>query len=211
MTDSGSFPDLLPAFPHTAEFIVNGRPTMHDVDFQPSCGYVSIDEARILWQAARDFPGTWCEIGSHTGFSGAHIAHGLDDHGVGDGALVAIEPQYVYLDFFRRARANWHRADVDHLIFPIAALSGSYFDGCRETFTGAFVDGDHEPGKPQEDAATLLPRMAGRCVIVLHDGVGQPVLDAADWLAEQGFTVRIYDTMARLVVCWRGDWEPPEL
>lgn len=201
MTD---FPDLLPTFPHTAEFIVNGQPTLHDVDFQPSCGYVSIDEARILWNCAR-------AIGSHTGFSGAHIADGLAaDGNIDVAALVAIEPQYVYLDFFQRARENWQRASVDELIYPVAALSTSYFEGCRETFTGAFVDGDHEPGKPLEDARMLLPHLADRAVVVFHDGVGAPVWEAARFMEVQGFQLREFNTMARLLVCWRGDdeWEP---
>lgn len=197
------FPDLLPAFPHTAEFQVHGQTTLHDVDFQPSCGYVSIEEARILFNCARAFRGTWVEIGSHTGFSGAHIAAaGVD--------LVAVEPQYVYLDFFARARENWRRAGVDEQIYPIAALSSSYFEGCRETFAGGFIDGDHDPGKPLEDARMLLPRLADRAVVVLHDGVGEPVWHAARFLERKGFRVRAFETMAQLIVCWRGDdsWEP---
>jgi predicted O-methyltransferase YrrM len=207
------FPDLLPAFPHTAEFVVNGKPTRHDVDFQPSCGYVSIDEARILWQAARDFPGVWCEIGSHTGFSGAHIAHGL----FGSGGLVAIEPQFVYLDFFQRARSNWQRADhvaqfpIDGTIFPVAALSKDYFAGCVETFAGGFIDGDHSPGEPLHDARMLLPRLAERAVVIFHDGSGQPVHEAAAFMRHQGFEVRAYPTMGSLMVCWRGEWEAPEI
>jgi len=204
MTD---FPNLLPAFPHTAEFIVHGQTTLHDIDFQPSCGYVSVQEARLLWQAARDFPGTWCEVGSHTGWSGAHIAYGLDD--LGD--LVAIEPQFVYLDFFKRARDNWHRAGVDPFIYPVAALGKDYFAGCVETFSGGFIDGDHSPGKPLEDARMLMPHLADRSVVLFHDGVGEPVHEAASYMRHQGFQVKVLETMARMVVCWRGEWEPPEL
>ena len=204
MTD---FPNLLPAFPHTAEFIVNGLPTLHDIDFQPSCGYVSIEEARILWQCARDFPGTWVEIGSHTGWSGAHIADGL----LGSyGRVVAIEPQFVQLDFFVRARQNWHRAKIDHRIFPVAALSKDYFAGCVETFSGAFVDGDHSVGEPLHDARMLLPRLADRAVVIFHDGSGAPVHEAAAFMGHQGFTVRVYGTMGTMVVCWRDEWTPPD-
>jgi predicted O-methyltransferase YrrM len=206
-----TFPDLLPAFPHTAEFIVNGLPTLHDIDFQPSCGYVSIEEARILWQCARDFPGTWVEIGSHTGFSGAHIADGLVAPNAPWGRLVAIEPQFVYLDFFARARENWRRAFVDEVVFPVAALSKDYFAGCVETFSGAHVDGDHGLGKPLEDARMLLPRLAERAVVIFHDGSGQPVHEAAAFMGHQGFQVRTYSTMGTLTVCWRGEWDGVEL
>lgn len=206
-----AFPDLRPAFPHTAEFIVNGKPTLHDIDFQPSCGYVSVDEARILWQCARDFPGTWCEIGSHTGWSGAHIARGLRPPDEWSGKLVAIEPQFVYLSFFERARDNWQRAEVDDVIFPVAARSQDYFAGCVETFAGVFVDGDHSPGEPLKDARMVLPRLAERAVVVFHDGSGQPVHEAAAFMGAQGFTVHVYPSMATLTVCWRGEWEPPEM
>lgn len=205
MTD---FPNLLPAFPHTAEFVVHGQTTLHDIDFQPSCGYVSVQEARMLWQAARDFPGTWCEVGSHTGWSGAHIAHGLLES---FGRVVAIEPQFVYLDFFVRARQNWQRAKLDHRIFPVAALSKDYFAGCVETFAGAHIDGDHSPRKPLEDARMLMPHLADRSVVFFHDGVGDPVHEAAAYMKHQGFQVRVFETMARMVVCWRGEWDGLEL
>jgi len=203
------FPNLLPAFPHTAEFIVHGQTTLHDIDFQPSCGYVSVQEARLLWRAARDFPGDWVEIGSHTGWSGAHIAHGL--YGEPSASLVAIEPQFVYLDFFRRARANWRRAGLDGMVFPVAALSKDYFAGCVETFSGAHIDGNHDAGEPLHDARMLMPHLADRSVVLFHDGVGAPVHEAAHFMQAQGFQVKVFQTMAQMIVCWRGEWEAPEL
>jgi predicted O-methyltransferase YrrM len=200
-----SCPDLRQAFPHTEEFIVNGLPTRHDVDFHPSCGYVSQDEARLLWLIARAFRGVWCEIGSHTGWSGAHIAAARV-------ALVAIEPKFVYLSFFRRARHNWRRAGVDHRIYPVAARSGDYFKDCRETFAGVFVDGDHEPDHPLEDARDLLPHLADRGVVVFHDFNVKPIRGAVTWLVRHhGFRFHVYNTVGMLTVCWRGDddWRPP--
>lgn len=191
-------PDLLPAFPHTAELIVNGHATLHDVDFDTSCGYVSIDEARILWFLALAFPGVWVEIGSHTGFSGAHIAAaGVE--------LFALDPAYHDSAFRARAVENWTRAGVRHRIRDIPGSSRDWLPGLGVTIDGAFVDGDHDAPAPLLDAQLLLPHLAEHAVVVFHDAVGQPVLDAVEWLAEQGFGKLMYESMSRLAICARTD------
>ncbi len=199
-----TFPDLRHAFPHTAELIVHGHSTLQDIDFNPGCGYVSIDEARILYALACDFPGNWCEVGSHTGFSGAHIASAPDVH------LYAIEPMFAVDDFAVRTAQNWLRAGVDEHVTFVPGYSYQWLPDCDVTFAGAFVDGDHSPGKPLEDAQLLLPLLHERAVVVFHDNIGQPVTEAIWWLLARGFQLREYDTMTRLAVCWRGDWTPYE-
>lgn len=193
--------DLRYAFPHARPLTANGRPTLQDPDFNPGCGYVSDEEAAVLYETARLFPGVWCEIGSHTGWSGAHIVKGC-------GSLVALEPQFCQYEFFRRARDNWIRANVWDRVLPIAQTSDTFFadGGARDVrFSGCFIDGDHEPGKPLTDAQLVLPRMQDRCAVVFHDALGQPVQEAVEWIAAQGFQVQPYETMARLVVCRREE------
>lgn len=198
-------PDLRYAFPHTDPIIINGLPTLTDRDYNPGCGYISANESAILHRAAEAFPGVWVEIGAHTGWSGAYIAHGA-------GELVALEPMFYNLGFYRRARENWQRAGVWDKVLPIAEGSTSFFGkggAADQTFTGAFIDGDHEPGMPLKDAQLVLPRMTDRCCIVLHDFVGPPVREAVTWLVrEHGFRFRVYGTMGMLAVCWRGPFTP---
>jgi predicted O-methyltransferase YrrM len=200
-------PNLHAAFPHTDPIIINGMPTVTDRDFNPGCGYISDEEAAIIYQTAQAFPGTWVEVGAHTGWSGAHIA-------LGAGELVALEPMFYQVGFFRRARENWGRAGVWDRVLPIAYGSDRYFaeGGASDVvFSGAFIDGDHEPGMPLQDARLVLPRMSERCCVAFHDFVGPPVREAVTWLVrEQGFRFRVYDTMGMLAVCWRGDFAPVE-
>lgn len=195
------FPDLREAFPHTSEFLVHGMPTLHDVDFQPHCGYVSLEEAELLHDWAALYPGVWLEIGAHTGWSGAHIAaSGVE--------LIAVEPQFATTAFRRRTLENWERAGVLDRITPIAATSAEFLTVCTGSFAGVFVDGDHDTGAPLRDAQMAMPHLADKAVILFHDAVGQPVEEAIDWVEAQGFLVDRYPTMAKLTACWRGG-DPP--
>lgn len=213
-------PDLIPAFPHAETFVIGGGLTHHDVDFDTHCGYLSPDEAAILYTVARTMPGLWVEVGSHTGWSGAHIAAAAAVHGTVEELaqlwLVAIEPRFLEPDFMRRTLGNWFRAGVLPLISPYLGRSDEYFARIdqlpenRPSFAGAFIDGDHNPGSPLRDAQMALPQMQPSCVIGFHDFVGQPVQEAVMWLADQGFEFRIYDTPQMLAFCWRGSWVPPE-
>lgn len=200
-------PDLRYAFPHAVPFTIMGHTVYHDDTFDLGCGYMSADEAAILYTIARDFPGLWAEIGSHTGWSGAHIARALSET---EGRLVAMEPRLVELDFYERTLDNWYRADVIGYIQPVTMRSDQYFAcGGSEMFSGAFVDGDHDPPMPERDAQLLLPRLSDRAVVVFHDFSGWPVRDGVRYLMRNGFNVRVYDTAQMLGVCWRGEWEPP--
>lgn len=194
-------PDLRGAFPHAIPYPELG--TLQDEDFNPGCGYTDPVESAALFRLACAFPGEWIELGSHTGWSGAHIASA----GV---RLHAVDPMYRTLRFYQRARENWARAGVLPLIVPYAAHSWE-LNLDETTFAGCFIDGDHEPGMPLQDAQIVLPYMAERCVIVLHDHVGPPTMEAVAWLADQGFRFHVLMTTQQLAICWRGDWEPDEL
>ena len=77
-------------------------------------------------------------------------------------------------------------------------------------FTGVVIDGDHEPGKPLEDAKNAMRHLADTGVILFHDGLGRPVREAVTWLLDQGFKARVYWTPHVVFACWRGDFTPPE-
>lgn len=197
-------PYLRFAFPHAEPCDLEWLGTLQDDTFNPGCGYTTTAESALLYRLACAFPGEWIEIGSHTGWSGAHIASAP---GV---MLHAVEPMFKVAAFYRRALENWARAGVLHRIVPHSACSWELtLDG--ETFQGAFVDGDHEPGQPLRDAEILLPLMAERCVIAFHDHVGPPVQEAVTWLTGHGFNSVVYLTVQQLAVCWRGDWTPCDL
>src|SRR4051812_917290 len=98
--------DLRPCFPHTKILREHdGDTVLCDPEFNPGCGYMSMREVKILYELARSRPGRWCEIGSHTGWSAAHVVL------AGEGAtfMDLIDPEYSVPTFRERTEENLRR------------------------------------------------------------------------------------------------------
>jgi len=165
------------------------------------CGLWSRDEAAILYNVARrcDALG-WVDIGCHTGWTTAHIA------GAATG-VYGVDPMLVFGEFTLRLKANMSESAFAVRLF--GETSREFFKKCPRV-SGFCIDGDHEPGKPLEDAQSAELHLADTGVIMLHDGVGRPVREAAEWLISQGFKCRAYFTPHLVFCCWRGDFVPPD-
>jgi hypothetical protein len=168
-----------------------------------NCGLMCRDEAAILYNVALACGGEWCDIGAHTGWTSAHIA-------AAHCSVDAVDPMLRLQGFADRFEENmehcwtfldeYHgKTSEDFFAFPPAGK-----------FAGFCVDGDHEPGKPLEDAQNAYKHLADTGVIVFHDGLGKPVREAVTWLMDQGMKARCYWTPHLVFVCWRGDFTPPE-
>jgi len=181
-------------------------------------GWISADEAAILWEIAHRIKGDWLEIGSQTGWSGAHIAHLT-----GVRSVLMLEPRLRERAFFERWLENMDnvrqydapnaKADTA-ILHPVALRSDQYsVIGDQDFFDGVFIDGDHDSPVPQLDAQFALSRLRPRGVIAFHD-FGGPVLEAVKYLLQDhgtgGMHCRIYDTPQMVAVCWRGDFQPPD-
>lgn len=167
-----------------------------------NCGMLTHDEAAIVYNIARRRPGLWLDIGSHTGWSTAHIA----------GAVVGIDPMYGVAEFRKRADDNLRRAKVSAMLLNLT--SRSFFEENslwrKGQFTGIVIDGDHTDGEPQLDARNALLALKDGGVIVFHDFIGRPVREAVDYLISQGLKCRVYTTPHMMAVCWQGDeFVPP--
>ncbi len=198
-------PDLTPAFKHTFSTVGPfGHAVLHDEDFGRGCGYMSHDEAAILANIAGVVGGDWVEIGTHTGWSIAHLALG------GAFLLDGIDPQFQFKPFLARAKENLAAAGFDGKAWLRAVTSAEYFAAAGdEKYSGAVIDGCHSAPAPLEDAQMVLPRLEDRAAVVFHDFRGQPVREGVQWLINQGFKFRVYNTPQMLTVCWRGDIEMP--
>ena len=209
-------PDLTPHFKHLVS-----RPMAHSfghdvpsdwgdkADDDPvfglykRCGMWTHDEAAILYCVAMTCSVRgWIDIGSHTGWTTAHIA------AIGT-AFYAIDPMYAIHDFQRRAldNLNWTASGQ---LFPFT--SSGMFSLFTEAMkvSGFCIDGDHEPGEPLKDAQNSVKHLADTGVIMLHDGTGQPVREAVEWLMRKGMKCRAYFTPHLVFCCWRGDFVPPD-
>lgn len=202
-------PDLYPAFAPRVVCKPRHNSLGHDVlsdpAREPECGFLTHDEAAILYNVALAFPGWWLDIGGAAGWSTAHLlAAGRQP--------TAIDP--IYQDekllgrfsenlrsWQRNVRLGWHYEPM---------CSDEFFATTNQNnYSGALIDGDHSSPQPLNDArnaAELIP--SG--VIVLHDVLGGPVQDAVVWLMDNGFSARIYWTPHVMAVCWRGDFTPPD-
>jgi len=166
-----------------------------------NCGLWTRDEAAILYNVALGVLGPWFDIGAHTGWTSAHIAEpGHYTH--------CIDPLLAVTEFNDRFRKNNPRNP--------GALHGwtsnRFFQKIDGDWipAGVCIDGDHEPGKPLEDAQHAVEHLADTGVIMLHDGTGRPVREAVEFLIRERFHARVYYTPHLVFCCWRGDFKPPD-
>lgn len=219
-------PDLAPAFaPH---LIVKPRVCSlgHDVpsdsDFGPDCGFMTHDEAAILWAVANAVKGKfWLDIGSRLGWTTAHILSGGVEY------VEAVDPEYAFSNshgtsFWDRTLENLTRCgfmpETGIRVGFSAMKSDLFFDGWFplddsgpfRIYSGACIDGDHDAPQPLKDAQNSLARLAPAGVIVFHDFWGRPIREGVEFLLNAGLKCRVYDTPNGMAVCWRGEFTPPD-
>ncbi len=214
-------PDLQPHFKHLHSRVM-GHSFGHDVlsdwadkaDDDPvfgiykNCGFWTHDEAAILYNVAQrsPFDSQWADIGSHTGWTTAHIM-------AAGPRCPGIDPMYMNAEFIERFDDNVMES-TGRLSNPFGETSAAFFTG-KYVGTGMprvgwCIDGDHEPGVPLADAKGAAAHLADPGVIIFHDFIGQPVREAVTWLMDQGFHCRVYLTPHMVALCWRGDFTPPD-
>jgi hypothetical protein len=184
-----------------------GHSMIRDRDFDPRCGFLSHDEAAILYYAAKRAPGLWVDIGARTGWSAAHIA-------AAGRTVYAIDPEYgCNAAFLARTEENLRACGFDRCCKLQAATSEQFWRSVVSptgSFTGICIDGNHDPPQPQRDAMWALPHLAATAVVVYHDLWGWPTCNGVEFLREHGFQSKTYNTPNGMALCWRGDFAPPE-
>lgn len=170
------------------------------------CGMLTHDEGAIVAACVQRYPGTWLDLGAHTGWSSWFMR-------LGTSAVYPIDPMFSIPEFKHRWARN-HDVDKNWIDRNGAALTSTeYFHekrGSGKFIDGILIDGDHSEGKPLEDAQNAARHLADTGVIMLHDGVGRPVREAVEWLMAHGFNARAYFTPHLVFCCWRGDFTPPD-
>jgi predicted O-methyltransferase YrrM len=174
----------------------------------PTVGFVSKDEASILYNTAQLVKGHPClEIGCWRGWSTVQIARG-------SGNLEVIDPALLDPVFLDDVRQSLQRAQVSNLVSlhpvssPDAVHSLSRSSGKRWAF--AFIDGDHDNDAPVRDAEAVAQYAAEDAFILFHDLASPHVGRALDYLADKGWNAMVYQTMQIMGVAWRGNVNPIE-
>lgn len=173
---------------------------------QPAVGFVSRDEAHILYNTARRHVGAPAlEIGCWLGWSACHLAQG----GV---KLDVVDPLLADPEIYSSVRGSLTAAGVFErtTLIPGASpartleLAGLF----QRTWNLFFIDGNHDAPGPLADAkavAAIAPRDA---LVLFHDLAALAVAEGLALFRALGWHTLLYQTMQIMGVAWRGAMQP---
>jgi predicted O-methyltransferase YrrM len=172
----------------------------------PRIGFVSRDEAAILYNIALSFRGRRAlEIGCWLGWSACHLA-------LGGVTLDIIDPVLLREDFRQSVVHSLTAANV----IGLCKLYGGYspaavneLEKTGNTYSLIFIDGNHDGDAPLLDARACLPLAEEDAMVVFHDLNAPAVGVGLEFYREQGWQTRVYQTMQIMGVAWRGNVTPP--
>jgi hypothetical protein len=204
-----AFPNMIAGTTASSQWPYLRREISHNwyVDRRnPTVGFLSRDEALIVYNLALGFQGLPClEIGCWRGWSTVHIA-------LGAGNLEVVDPVLGDPDFRQDVADNLRRAGVlDRIVLhpgssPAEVDRLSRESGKRWSFV--FIDGDHDGEAPRLDAEVVHSYSSEDAMIVLHDLASPDVAAALSWLRAHGWDTYIYQTMQIMGVAVRGTARP---
>jgi predicted O-methyltransferase YrrM len=191
----------------TTPFLYREIPHKWYVDIRsPMSGFVSREEALILYNTAKLFAGKPAlEIGCWMGWSACHLALGgvtldiidpiLADPGMHNSVLDSLQAAGVANRCILHAEAS-----------PAAVQRIALRDGKLWSLT--FIDGDHEGPHPLKDAMVAEQYADETALVLFHDLAFPDVAPALDYLRSRGWNTMVYLTMQIMGVAWRGAVNP---
>ncbi len=170
-------------------------------------GVISTEEAAVLHAAATTRPGrVGIEIGSHFGWSTAHIAAaGIQ--------LDAVDPAFGDPNRMRQVSENLDEWITTGSVRLWPGFSPGILDAVAATrdvpYGFAFVDGLHSEEGPSHDVIGLEPHLADDALVLFHDLTFPDVASAVRLLKSRGWNIRLYNTMQVMAAAWRAGTPPP--
>jgi predicted O-methyltransferase YrrM len=176
----------------------------------PSVGFLSRDEAHILYNTARQFQGKKAlEIGCWLGWSACHLA-------LAGVALDVVDP-LLERDDIRQSVINSIQGALDASgVQTTVELIPGYSPQRVEEFAAQFnrkwslifIDGEHGGSGPLNDAIVCDKFAEKDAIILFHDLASPAVAKGLDYLKQRGWHTIIYQTMQIMGAAWRGNVEP---
>lgn len=205
----GSFPHMVEGNPDECHwaYLRRGSPHRWYVDRRhPTIGFVSRDEAAILYSSAKRFAGRRAlEIGCWQGWSACHLA-------AAHVALDVIDPILMNPVFRPTIEQSLRRFGVHQHVVLHGLRSPDAVDEVAEAngepWSLFFIDGDHDGDAVVRDTVACLPHAAPDCLILYHDLMSPDVASALVLLREKGWNTMVYLTSQIMGVAWRGDVSP---
>ena len=174
----------------------------------PGIGFVTRDEAHILYNTALKFKGKHAlEIGCWLGWSTAHLAAGgviLDvvDPALSEPTIYESVDRSLYLAGVRSS-VNLHPGYSPEKVEEVALRDD-------RRWSLIFIDGNHEYPAPLQDAQVVERYAAEDALILFHDLVSPSVAEGLTYLQNRGWKTAIYQTMQIMGVAWLGNVCPVE-
>lgn len=175
----------------------------------PECGFLSRDEALILFNTALMFKGKQAlEIGCWMGWSACHMV-------LAGVHLTVIDPLLDQSP--NRESVAQSLSSAIHAFGTLGDLSlvPGYSPPKVEELAGGglrwsliFIDGNHEFEHPLNDAMVCERYAEADALILFHDLASPDVAQGLNYLASRGWNTMVYNTMQIMGVAWRGNVEP---
>ncbi len=175
----------------------------------PECGFISRDEALILFNTALMFKGKQAlEIGCWMGWSACHMA-------LAGVHLTVIDPlldqspnrESVAQSLSSAIQAFGTLGDLS----LVPGYSPQKVDQLADEggrWSLVFIDGNHESEHPLNDAMVCERYAEADALILFHDLASPDVARGLNYLASKGWNTMVYNTMQIMGVAWRGNVEP---
>ncbi|MEG3850568.1 TylF/MycF/NovP-related O-methyltransferase [Microcoleus sp. herbarium19] len=207
------FPNMIVADPNTSNWPYLRREIPHNwyADKRyPFIGFLSRDEAHILYNTAQQFAGKKAlEIGCWLGWSACHLALAGVALDVIDPLLERDDIRQSVIDSIQGAL---NASGVQTTVELIPGYSPQRVEEIAAQFNRKwsliFIDGEHgEPG-PLNDAIVCEKFAEEDAIILFHDLTAPDVAKGLDYLKQKGWHTVIYQTMQIMGAAWRGNVEP---
>ena len=167
-------------------------------------GYCSYEEALFLYQMASGLAGRrGLEIGSHFGWTGAHLLAGGLEMDFVDPAFAESQRVKDVKEVFDRV-SEGRRAELWGRRSP-EAIPEVRAAGGGEPFAFVFIDGDHSGDAPRLDAEAVLPNCADDAVVMFHDMTSPFVAKGLEVFSDAGWDCQLLNTMQIMGIARRGN------
>lgn len=204
-----AFPNMIVGDPKTSQwpYLRGDIPHNWYVDQrQPTIGFLSRDEAHILYNTALKFKGKKAlEIGCWLGWSACHMA-------LAGVKLDVIDPLLAREDVYESVSNSLNSTGIVDSVNLVAGYSPQKVDELAQQlqrkWSLIFIDGDHEAPGPVNDAIICEQLAETDALIIFHDLNSPDVAEGLDYLKQKGWNTMIYQTMQIMGVAWRGNVEP---
>jgi len=207
------FPNMIVGDPQTCSWPYLRREIKHNwyVDRRAnSVGFLSRDEAHILYNTALQFKGKKAlEIGCWLGWSACHLALAGVELDVVDPLLETEEIRQSVIDSIQGAL---NASGVQTSVTLVPGYSPQRVEELANQFNRKwsliFIDGEHENEGPLNDAIACEKLAEEDAIIVFHDLAAPDVAEGLDYLKQRGWQTVVYQTMQIMGAAWRGNVEP---